>query len=190
MEFVQHEDAVFFLEKIKTKYHLISTKKTPIVEFAFEDIKEVRKRENVLKKLEENKKKFAKPAEEVNEEEKERKAKERKNTQTIAKIQIELLTENGNPDSIEKIREYLKQVASRGLKQRLKKKISEKFNIPMSQVEKGENAAQDAPKAPRLRIKDKIARKEEIKKERTPKKNKKFVEDDAEELKVSLMKNS
>lgn len=160
------------------------------MEFAFEDAKELRRRNEILKKIENNRKLHEKKTE-INDEEKEKKAKKRKNLQTAAKIQIEQLLENGSISDIGQLREHLKNIISRGLKQRMKKKISAKLGIEMDEVEqdkkpKREKSLSVKPEKPKKKNEEKLNQKQEIRRERSESRRKKFEEEDLEELKVRV----
>ena len=139
VDFAEHEDAVFFLEKIQEQenYQKLNQKRVPIVEFAIEDIKEIKKRENILQKVQ------AKRESEKEKGEEKPKFKpqttEAKNAEKLAKLKLDKLFEQaaeGNQGNLQDIKMHMKKIVSRGLKQRYKKKMVQLFGAK----------AQDKPK--------------------------------------------
>lgn len=156
------------------------------MEFAFEDAKELRRRTEIIKKIETNRKLHDKK-DDVPDEEKLRKSKEKKNLQIAAKLQIEHLVDTGSQKDFEKIREHLHNIHSRGLKQRMKKKISEKFGIDIEDgegVKKTKREKSGSVKQEKKKAEEKGKQKQEEKRDRSQSRNKKLRDDDLEELNV------
>jgi len=98
----------------------------PIVEFALEDVRELKKKEKILQKLKGK-------AEQQKKEEKEKPKKEKKenveekNAEKLAKIKIEQYLQDGKNEYLPQVKALLKKIHSRGLKQRLKKRVAQTF---------------------------------------------------------------
>lgn len=125
---MEHDDALFFLDKIKTNYQLISQTKLPIIEFAFEDIREVLKRQKKIEKIQQvQHQKKQELKEKVSKEDVEKKQKDRKNKEALAKIKIQEIIDSKDPQKLSQVKQYIGMVKARGLKQRLKKAIRNQF---------------------------------------------------------------
>jgi len=114
---------------------MISEQKVPIIEFAFEDIKVVKKKEKILEKIKKNREAHTTKLDDKDEE-KERKKKELKNAQNLAKLQLEQLLAEGKKEDFNKVKELLSKIKSRGLKQRLKKRIKQVYGLPQETSQK------------------------------------------------------
>ena len=130
----------------------------PIVEFAIEDFRELKKKEKILQKIKGK-------AEQQKKEETPKPKKvdaEKKNAEQLAKMKIEkLLEEEGNKHSLSEIKGLLKKIQSRGIKQRLKKRVAYKFNL-----EKQEKNKENASKPALSKLQTKVERKQKEKVER------------------------
>lgn len=90
--------------------------------------------------------------------------KEAKNAEKLAKIKLLQLFEQEGEDVLPEIREQMRKIKSRGLKQRFKKKLAEKFGQQkQDQNEATTSKLPDAPAA-RSKLEKKIQRKENGKK--------------------------
>ena len=133
------------MSKIKDNYKLIS-ERLPIVEFAIEDIRELKKREKLLKKLQSTKKVEVKTDGDAKKKKKEELAdKEEKNAEKLARLRISQLLEQDDTSekALSEVKTLMKKVKSRGLLQRLKKKIATKFPASAEQKPKEKEAKQN-----------------------------------------------
>lgn len=116
------EDAFKFITHFSKKenYSNFNKNKPPIIEFSIEDIRKTKKFELAV----------AAKKKERHQEGKQKQKTEEMNKKTHAyKLLIEdILNKNENdPKSLEKIKEYMKNIRSRGIKQRLNKRIVSHF---------------------------------------------------------------
>ena len=122
VEFEDPEDALKFIKffSLKENYSKFNQNKTPIIEFSIEDIRKTKKIEKILASRKTEKKKpekDAKKLEEIN-----------KKTHSY-KLLIEDLINKKNPADIDMIKTYLKNIKSRGIKQRLQKRMVACFKL-------------------------------------------------------------
>ena len=142
------------MEKIKEDYSLLSKSRVPIVEFAIEDIRELKKREKILQKIHNKKEEMARSTE-VKVDKPEIEAK--KNSEKLAKVRLdELLELEATDRKYEEVKVLMRKIKSRGLKQRLKKKVDTKYAKFNKNKQGNDKNAQTKSK-----IKAKIQRKEE-----------------------------
>ena len=142
------------MEKIKEDYSLLSKSRVPIVEFAIEDIRELKKREKILQKIHNKKEEMSKNTEaKVDKPEIEAK----KNSEKLAKVRLEELLELEATDrKYEEVKLLMRKIKSRGLKQRLKKKVDVKYAKFNKNKQGNDKNAQTKSK-----IKAKLQRKQE-----------------------------
>jgi hypothetical protein len=145
----------------------------------------MKRREKVLEKISKNREEHIgklDKKDEKKDEKKEKKIKELKNAQNLAKIQLEKLLAEQNKEDLPKAQEMLGKIKSRGLKQRLHKKINQAYGLNAQ----GQNNIKEAKKArakANNKVNEKTERKEKEIKERREQAEKRFKEED-EILKV------
>lgn len=118
------EDALKFINYFakKENYSKFNKNRTPIIEFSIEDIRKIRKFEKILA----SKKKERKASEKDN------KKKEEINKKSHTyKVLIEEILQKKDPNNLPEVKNYLQQIKSRGIKQRLKKRIEADFGIKL-----------------------------------------------------------
>jgi len=130
IEFVKEEDALFFIEYLSENYKLISSVKIPLIEFAIDDVRLLKKKEKIVEKIKQKNDKIKGERKAAEEKNKDVVISDWKNKEKVAKIEIEkILTEN-DKSRLPELNEFLKRIKSRGLKQRLWKKTKLQFEIP------------------------------------------------------------
>ena len=122
VEFEDPEDALKFIKSfsLKENYSKFNQNKTPIIEFSIEDIRKTKKIEKILASRKTEKKKPEKDA---------KKLEEINKTTHSYKLLIEDLINKKNPDDLDMIKTYLKNIKSRGIKQRLHKRMVACFGL-------------------------------------------------------------
>ena len=121
---------------------MISSKKVPIIEFAFEDIRQMHKRQqkiDSIKKAQEQRKKQQES--EIKPEEVEKKKKDRKNKEALAKVKLDEIFSKNDKSRVPEAKKYISMIRARGLKQRMKKKLREQFGDDGIQTESIKNPA-------------------------------------------------
>ena len=107
---------------------MINQQRTPIVELAFEDVREIKKRERILLKIQAKQENHKKEGGEDKPKFKPM-SNEDKNAEKLAKLKLDKLLDAGNQGSLSEVKLLMKKIKSRGLKQRLNKRISQTFQI-------------------------------------------------------------
>ena len=107
---------------------MINQQRTPIVELAFEDVREIKKRERILQKIQAKQENHKKEGGEDKPKFKPM-SNEDKNAEKLAKLKLDKLLDAGNQGSLSEVKLLMKKIKSRGLKQRLNKRISQTFKI-------------------------------------------------------------
>ncbi|KAL4435734.1 hypothetical protein ABPG74_018285 [Tetrahymena malaccensis] len=134
IEFNSHEQALSFLEYcVKDKLNFEKKyKKTPIIEFSIEDARKMAKKNKLLEKVKQKQAEKKKEKKELTEEELESKKKILKNANEAAKIKIQNILDQSNSTNMslyEEGKSLLKDIKSRGIKQRMAKLLRKKFNL-------------------------------------------------------------
>lgn len=129
IEFLDPEDALKFMEYFSQKpnYSKFNKNKIPIIEFSIEDIRKTKKIEKIISSKKEKKK--------IEKKDEKTRLETNKKTHTY-KILIEELMDKKDVNSLESIKKYLKNIKSRGIKQRLKKKIELMFGVKLEKEKK------------------------------------------------------
>ncbi|EAS03801.1 RNA recognition motif 2 in vertebrate RNA-binding protein (macronuclear) [Tetrahymena thermophila SB210] len=167
IEFNTHEQALSFLEycvndkqNFEKKY-----KKTPIIEFSIEDARKMAKKNKLLEKVKQKQAEKKKEKKELTEEELESKKKILKNTNEAAKIKIQNILDQSNCSDMslyEEGKKLLKDIKSRGIKQRMAKLLRKKFNIQNEDNQKS-NKLVEAISKQEEKIKNKNSKEEKRK---------------------------
>jgi len=147
IDFVKHEDALFFVEYLIKNYQLVSRTRVPIIEFAIDDVRLSRKKEKIVENIKKKQEKVKKEKKYTDPKEDDAKKLESRNREKVAKLAISQILEENDITKIKEAKENLSNIISRGLKQRLKKKIDAQFHIqdtsekPKNKKNKGEDPA-------------------------------------------------
>ncbi|KAL4510834.1 hypothetical protein ABPG72_004988 [Tetrahymena utriculariae] len=167
IEFNTHEQALSFLEycvndkqNFEKKY-----KKTPIIEFSIEDARKMAKKNKLLEKVKQKQVEKKKEKKELTEEELDSKKKILKNANEAAKIKIQNILDQSNSTNIslyEEGKSLLKDIKSRGIKQRMAKLLRKKFDIETEENKKS-NKLVEAISKQEEKIKNKNSKEEKRK---------------------------
>ena len=164
------------MEYIVDKPHLINPKKLPIVEFAIDDVRILKKKEKIVEQIKKKASNQIKLTSNQDIQKKKSETMEKQSKQTLAKIEIRKYLEEsykGTPD-VATLNELLNQVFSRGPRQRMRKQLEKKFNIELeegtshTQTKKVKNENLENLKKDVSTLKEKILKRREAKKKAPP----------------------
>jgi len=147
----------------KENYSEFNKNKPPIIEFSIEDIRKTKKIELAISSKKKERKldeKDAKKKEEMN-----------KTTHTY-KLLIEELLNKNDVENYETIKEYMRNIKSRGIKQRLNKRITSQFGIEKTKPEKQDqikNQKKENKKKVPVETKEKNDKKQNLKRNESEK---------------------
>lgn len=181
IEFAKSERALFFIRKIASQQTTLSDlinrrKELPIIEFSFEDVKRLRKIEDIKEKVKKQQKREQK--DNLTKEDKGKKFDkplQNNRRQLAKKLVFEAI--NKNDEEIAKNAVVaLENLKSRGIKQRLFKKLHEKFKGLSKKVRKAMKAekkeTKEETKEEGVKVDNEpVKRKKKIKKDNSPRKD-------------------
>ena len=153
VEFTKPEHALFFIRKLAKHQEaclseLINKRKElPIIEFAFEDVKKLRKLEDVKQKIKKKHKEEQKEEDVVQKKNEKQQFSKllQENRKKLAKKLVNDAMRYKSDDLAKQAIEALEALRSRGLKQRLYKKLRKKFSHLISDAKASETPKEKKP---------------------------------------------